>query len=132
MLTGIAFLSGAALFGVRLIHTSTSLRRLLTSAEQLLWGIITGWVIATLAAYFISSARGRLSYGPILVLTILLWTVSFALWFKSRNLPRLKEFRWKKIWRSEYLGIALVFTLFTPLYLLLFATHMFAPGAGGV
>ena len=132
MFTGIAFLSGAALLGVGLIRCFPGLRRLLNPAEQLLWGLVSGWVLTTFGAYCISRVLTRLSYGPMLAFTIVVWIFSLLLWFKPLQRIRREDLRLGKFWRSEYGGLALVLALFTPIYLRLFSTHMLAPEAGGV
>jgi hypothetical protein len=131
MFTGLAFLSGAALLGLGLIRSSI-LRRLLNPAEQLLWGLVSGWILTTLGAYCVARVRGGLSYGQMLVFTIVVWIFSLLLWFKPLQRIRREDLRLRTIWRPEYSGLGLVLALFTPIYLRLFSTHMLAPAAGGV
>src|SRR5882724_13457937 len=132
MFTGIAFLSGAALFGVGLIRCLPGLRRLLNPAEQLVWGLVSGWVLTTSGAYCISRVQTRLSYGPMLAFTIVVWIFSLLLRFKPLQRIRREGPRLGTFWRPEYGGLALVLALFTPIYLRLFSTHMLAPQADGV
>ena len=132
MLTGIAFLLGATLLGTGLVHASISLRRFLSFAEQILWGLVIGWLLTTLAIYCVARIEGRLHYGPVLVLTIFEWILALSLWFKLLRHVNLKENNLRTLWRRDYVGIVVLFTVFGLIYLHLFSTHMLAPAAGGI
>ena len=132
MLTGIAFLLGAALLGTGLVHASISLRRFLSFAEQILWGLVIGWLLTTLAIYCVARIEGRLHYGPVLVLTVFEWILALSLWFKLLRHVNSKENNLRALWRRDYVGIVVLFTVFGLIYLHLFSTHMLAPAAGGI
>jgi hypothetical protein len=130
MLMGIAFLAGAVLMGIGIVRSVEPLRRLLNHAEQVMWGLVIGWVVATLGAYFIARALGGLSFRPLLFFSIALWIAAALLWL--RTLRALGRLTLKTIWRTEYLGLTIVLGLFTPIYVRLFWTHMVQSRAGGI
>ncbi len=132
MLTGIVFLTGATFLGIGLVRRLAPLRALLNHAEQVMWGLVTGWMLSTLGAYFVARMLGRLSFRPMLALTVAIWTVALLLLIEPLRRVRRGTFRLKTLWRVEYGGLALVLALFAPVYVRLFATHMLAPGAEGI
>lgn len=127
MLTGILFLTGSALLGLAIIRC-TSLRSILNHAEQVIWGIVSGWMLTTLFAYFMARLLGQLTFRSLLWLILAVWLAAALLLFA--RLRQLKPSR--SLWQAEYGGLALVLALFAPIFLMLFATRMLAPGAGGV
>jgi hypothetical protein len=131
MLTGIAFLLGSALMGIGLVRRLSPLRRWLNHVEQLTWGMLAGWMLTTLGAYFLARILGHLSVGPMLGFTFAVWIIAAAL-----CVPTLRWIRsglaLTALWRAEYAGLALVVTLFAPIYLALFSTHLLEPGVDGI
>ena len=132
MLTAIVFLVGASLLGVGLVRRLSPLRALLNHAEQLLWGLVTGWMLTTLVAYFVARLVGRLSFKPTLIFVFVVWMAALLLWLGPVRRIWREGLRGRKLWRPEYGGLALVLALFSPIYLRLFATRMLAPGAEGI
>src|SRR6476469_3761863 len=102
MLTGIIFLLGATLLGIGLVRAIAPLRALLDHAEQAMWGLVTGWMLSTLGAYLISRLLGRLSYGPVLILEVVIWLTVVLLWFKPLRRALRNGFRGRANWRPEY------------------------------
>ncbi|HBB87957.1 MAG TPA: hypothetical protein DC047_10110 [Blastocatellia bacterium] len=132
MLTGIIFLLGATLVGIALVRAIGPLRVLLNHAEQVMWGLVTGWMLSTLAAYLISRVLGRLSFGPIFICAIVMWLAVAVLWFEPLRSAVRKGIRGRTIWRAEYGGLLIVLVLFAPIYVRLFASHMIQPGTEGI
>lgn len=131
MLTGIAFLVGAALLGTALVRLSP-LRRWLNHVEQATWGMVVGWMLTTLGAYLLARVLDRLSFRPMLGFTIAVWIGGAALWITTLRRIRREGLVLKTLWRTEYAGLALVVALFAPIYIQLFSTHMLQPGEAGV
>jgi hypothetical protein len=131
MLTGIAFLIGAALLGIAIVRCLPPLRRQLNHAEQSLWGMVVGWIFSTLAAYLIALYFGNLTFRSMLILTLIMWLVSVCLWLSSFKKLRSAD-SIRKLWRSDYGWLLLVAVLFAPIYLKLFNSHLLKTGAEGV
>ncbi|HEY8185483.1 MAG TPA: hypothetical protein VIF64_05415, partial [Pyrinomonadaceae bacterium] len=132
MLTAIAFLIGSALLGIGVINRTAPLRRLLNHVEQLLWGLVTGWMFTTLGAYFIARIVGRLSFKPILIFGFVVWIGALLLWLgRVRRIWR-EGLRWRNLWLPQYAGFVLVQALFAPIYIVLFKTRMLQPAAEGL
>lgn len=130
MLIGTIFLAGAVVVGMGIVRSVQPLRSLLNHAEQVLWGVVIGWVVSTLGAYFIARMLGGLSFRSLVFFAIALWIAAALL--SLRTLRKLRGLRLRTIWRTEYRGLAVVLGLFTPIYVRLFWTHMIQPRAGGV
>ena len=60
----ILFLCGSTLLGVCLVRRA--LRTLLDGIEQILWGTVVGWVVATAGVYFVARWQEQLSPRTIL------------------------------------------------------------------
>jgi hypothetical protein len=132
MLTGIIFLSGAALLGIGLVRRIGPLRRLLNHAEQVMWGLVTGWMLSALGAYFISRILGHLSFRPMLIFAVVIWLAVAVLWVQPMRRFVRQGLRGRKIWRAEYAGLLIVLLLFAVFYVRLFFTHLMQPGSDGV
>lgn len=132
MLTGIAFLLGSAVLGIGLVRLLPPLRRWLNPIEQATWGMVLGWMLTTLGAYFIARVLGRLSFGPMLGLTVVVWLIAAALWTPTVRQIRREGLAIRSLWRPEYAWPGLVVALFAPIYLRLFSSHMLEPGVAGV
>lgn len=131
MLTGIVFLVGASLLGIGLVRRLAPLRALLNHAEQLMWGVVIGWILTIYGAYLVARSLGSLSFRSLLVFTIATWIVAGLLWLSSLKQVGRRGFI-HSLWRAEYGWLVLVVALFAPFYLRLFATHMIEPGAEGI
>jgi hypothetical protein len=132
MLTGILFLLGATLLGIGLVRAIGPLRVLLNHAEQVMWGLVTGWMLSTLGAYLISRLLGRLSFRPILIFAILIWLVAVILWLNPLRRVALRGIQRQAIWRAEYGGLLIVLGLFAPIHIRLFSSHLIQPGPQGI
>lgn len=122
------FLIGAMLFGVALVRRAFGVWT--NHAEQILWGLVVGWILTTGATYWLARLFGRLSFDVVLVILIATWLVVIALWFPA--IKNLGSSRWlPRLWRGEYAHLALLLSFFTPLYSALFRTHMLQPHADG-
>jgi len=127
MLAGV-FLLGAALLGAGLVRRV--LRGALTGAEQVLWGTLVGWMLATLCVYALARWQGRLSLALMVVACAGAWAGAGAAWLGRGSGPR-------GAWRvgpfvRENAGLLAVLLLFAPVYVHLFWTHTLAPGEGGI
>src|SRR5687767_3161267 len=123
MFMAVAFLLGSAVLGVGIVNQTVILRRSLSHAEQILWGLVSGWIVTTLGAYLIARFAGRLSFGPLVAFTLVIWVVALLLLWRALRIPR-PNLSIKNLWRGEYACLALVLFLFAPFYIKLFASHM--------
>jgi len=125
-----AFLLGAALFGVGIV------RRVLSSAlnhvEQLFWGLITGWTLATVIGYGLARLAGGLSPPIIILVPLLVWLGAVACWLPTiRSLLRRKHSPGGIVWDRTYTPLAILLCIFIPIYVSLFASHMLQIRADG-
>jgi hypothetical protein len=132
MFTGTIFLLGAAALGIGLVRRVAVLRKLLNHAEQLMWGLVVGWMLSTLGAYFIARVLGRLSFRPMFIFAVVIWLAVALLWLQPLRRFVRQGFRGRKIWRAEYAGLLIVLLLFAVFYVRLFLTHAMQPGSDGV
>jgi hypothetical protein len=132
MLAGLTFLLGAALLGIGVVRRVGALRKLLNHAEQVMWGLVTGWILSTLGAYVLSRLLGRLSFRPMFIFGVVIWLAVAMLWLQPLLRVLREGFRGKAIWRTEYVGLVIVLPLFAVFYLRLFFTHLMQPGNDGV
>lgn len=132
-MTGTLFLVVSALFGAGVVRRVAPLRRVLDHAEQMMWGLVAGWMLTTLAAYFVARSLGRLSFAPMLCVACAVALAAAWLWLPTfRHVRRNGLPLARHLWRAQYACLALVLILFAPLYANLFSTHMMEPGASGV
>ncbi|HWN10814.1 MAG TPA: hypothetical protein VNO50_16360 [Pyrinomonadaceae bacterium] len=132
MLLGIAFLIGATLFGTGLVRRLPPLRRWLNHIEQATWGMVVGWMLTTIGAYLVARVLGRLSFGPTLGFTFVVWLSAAALWIRTLRRIQREGLAMRTLWRAEYAGLAFVVALFAPIYVRLFSSHLIEPGGAGV
>lgn len=130
MLIGIVFLAGAALLGTGIVRCAQPLRSLLNHLEQMMWGLVIGWIVSTLGAYGVARMAGGLSFRPLFFFAITLWIAAALLWLRS--VRQLSRFNLRTVWRTEYWVPTILLALFMPVYIRLFASHMMQPGAGGI
>src|SRR5215813_1622694 len=123
------FLSGSALLGVSLVRRA--LRHLLDGVEQCLWGVVTGWVLTTLAVFLIARREGQLSSRLVLWSTLAIWLVTSVLIFFELRHKRTFPGSVSKTF-SRYIGLAVLLVLLAPLYWNVLSAQVFKPGAGGV
>jgi hypothetical protein len=128
------FLVGSALFGACLTRRVT--RGALEAWERALWGTVAGWVLTALAAYAAARWQGRLTYATVAWVTLSVWACAALLCAPS--LARLCEtargagFKLRGRFGRRHAGLACVLAASAPVYWLLFSSHTFAPGEGGV
>jgi hypothetical protein len=129
------FLVGSALCGACL--TRRAARGALEVWERALWGIVAGWMLAALAAYAAARWQGRLTYATVVCVTALVWACAALL--VAPSLARLRgAVRWagfkelRGLLGRRHAGLASVLAASAPVYWLLFSSHTFARGEGGV
>ncbi len=72
------FCFGAALLGIYFVRRLFD--GILDEAEQILSGVIVGWIICVWCAYLLARAMGHLSYGAMLALTAIICVAAVYLW----------------------------------------------------
>jgi hypothetical protein len=127
MWLGIIFLTGTALLGVCL--TRRVMRGLLDVAEQVLWGTVVGWILATFCIYLWARWQGRLTHAQVVWIALAAWVIFAALLFRYR---RSRTVRLKDFWRPHFHGLVILLSCFAPVYWWLLHRHVFAPGPGGL
>jgi hypothetical protein len=146
----ILFLIGSALFGACLARRV--LRGAVSACEQVVWGLVAGWMAGGLVAYALARWQGRLTCAVVAWAALLLWAASAVLlaqglWSSRRASVAASSWRgWresvgslrlKELWARAFsvrgrVGLAAVLLLFAPVLWGLFSTHTFAQGEGGV
>src|SRR5262245_23003446 len=103
----ILFLLGSALLGIGVVRRA--LRNFLDNVEQLLWGVITGWILTSLGVYL--AARWQENLGSRLVLwsTIAIWIVVAIL--AVTEYRREESSRRTFSLETQYTGLAIVLIL---------------------
>src|SRR5215471_9056341 len=102
------FLIGSILMGVAVVKPVT--RNLLDPIERIVWGIVCGWLISTLGAYFVARWFGELTATQLFVVTIIVWLLAIAIlaWqWRSRASSPL----WPR-WQNHYTGLTIVLLIF--------------------
>lgn len=122
------FLIASALVGIRIVNLT--LGETLKKIEQFFFGIVVGWMASTVFAYGIASSFGRLSFGSMLALSLLIQLIAVAVWFPV--LRRTRRDVWKKFLRFDYIIPAFLLLLFAPLYYYMFSIRMFYPQDDGL
>lgn len=125
----ILFLSGSALLGVCLVRRTA--RGLLGGVEQILWGIVVGWIITAFGVYLLARWQGQLILRMVLWVTLITWLVAAV--------PLVMELR-RQRWslhsmldrNRRYLGLAFVLLLLAPVYWRLLSVQVFPHGDGGI
>ena len=127
-MTAAIFLIGAMLLGIGLVRRAFGAWT--NHAEQLLSGLIAGWILTTAVTYGFARLFGYLSIGVVLAVLVATWLAAILLWLSiirnvasSRLLPQF--------WHKDYAHLIALLCFFAPLYLGLFRTHMLQPGADG-
>ncbi|MBC7541349.1 MAG: hypothetical protein H7338_01315 [Candidatus Sericytochromatia bacterium] len=121
------FLVGAALMGMGLVHHLAGDH--LGRGEKGLWGLATGWMLGTGAAYSVALLQGRIAVPAQNLLVLGIYLAALALW-----VPILR--RWAD-WRplslpSDLPAIGLLFVYFLPVSIYLWSTRMFRPASDGL
>jgi hypothetical protein len=123
----ILFLCGSTLLGVCLVRRA--LRQLLDGIEQILWGAIVGWIIATLGVYCVARWQGQLSSRNVLWTTLAIWIVAAILIVIGRDWSNLRA----QFERSRaYTGLIVVLLVLAPIYWRLLSGQVFPRGEGGI
>ena len=124
----VIFLIGCAVLGICLVRRV--MRQLLDGAEQILWGIVVGWILTSVGVYLIARWRGELTSKLMIGATLSVWIVSaIMIVFEVRKPSRASSFF---VWQKKYVGLALVLIIFTPVYLRLLSLQVFAHRDGGI
>lgn len=123
----ILFLCGSTFLGVCLVRRV--LRELLDGIEQILWGTVVGWVLATLGVYFVARWQGQLSSRTVLWTTLAIWIIAAILIVVGRDWLDLRTLLDR---RHAYTGLILVLLVLVPVYWQLLSVQMFVPGEGGL
>ena len=120
------FLCGSTLLGVCLVRRA--LRELLDGIEQILWGTVAGWVLATFAVYFIARWQGQLTPKTVLWVTLAIWIAAILIVVRGhRSSVRAM---WDR--GGAYTGLMLVLLVLAPVYWRLLSVQMFPRGDGGL
>src|SRR4030095_13552890 len=129
MLLVLTFLGGSALLGVCLIHRC--FRDWLNAAEQVLWGIVVGWVVSAVVTYGVARWLGRLTASAVTWTTLVIWVCSVVLLLPSISHLSLKKIK-ALLSQKQFPYYLLLLCLFSPIYWQLFSSHFFARGADGI
>src|ERR1051326_1489104 len=117
-----AFLLGAAICGMGIVRRA--LPSALNHAEHILWGLVIGWSLATIAAYALARISGSLSVQAVLVLTAPLWLAAVVAWLPTiRHIGRGTYNLRSIAWKQSYTPLAIVLCIFALVYFCLFTTH---------
>ncbi len=123
----ILFLVGAAFVGIRIVNLT--LENTLTKLEQIFFGIVTGWIISTLAVYAAARAAGNLSYNWVFAASFFVQVIAVVIWLPV--LKRLRKNFWKSLFKLDYLVPIALLLVFAPLFYYLFSIRMFYADADG-
>lgn len=105
------------------------LRDLLDGIEQILWGTVVGWVLATLGVYCVARWQGQLSSRTVLWTTLAIWIVAAIVLLVGRVHLIVRALFER---RGAYTGLILVLLVLAPIYWQLLSVQMFARGEGGL
>ena len=125
----ILFLCGSTLLGVCLVRRA--LGKLLDGIEQILWGTVAGWVLATFGVYLVARWQGQLLPRTVLWTTLAIWIIAVIIFVVGRGRDR---FNVRALWdRSDaYTGLIVVLLVLAPIYWRLLSVQMFLRGDGGL
>ncbi len=123
----ILFLGASTLLGVCLVRRA--LRGLLDAIEQILWGTVVGWVLATLGIYLVARWEGQLSPRTVLWTTLAIWIIAAILVVAGRDhfIKRPLFDRWE-----VYTGLIILLLVLAPIYWRLLSVQAFPRGDGGI
>jgi hypothetical protein len=99
-----------------------------TVAEKILWGLVSGLMISTWAAYIVCRISGNISFIAMFSITVLTWITGAALSF--RDIKNIGSLDYKALLK-ENAPLILVLLLFLPVFLYFFLTGMFQPKPDG-
>src|SRR3954471_7172472 len=122
------FLLGAALLGVGLVRST--LRSLLTRAEQGLWGMVIGWAFVTAVTYITARLSGHLTIQSIWMPIVAAWIGIVALWCPTLSAWHTGG-KGIERWRRDELVLIALLCLFGFIYVPLFDSHMLKVGTDG-
>jgi hypothetical protein len=124
----ILFLVGSALLGAGCVRRL--LRDWLDEFEQLLWGVVVGWILTALGVYLTARWHGQLTFGLVFWATLAIWIIAAVLAvFEHIRSP------WSLPVRQgvqPYMGLTIVLILLAPFYWRLLSAQVFRPGPGGL
>ncbi|HEX5702989.1 MAG TPA: hypothetical protein VFX97_07300 [Pyrinomonadaceae bacterium] len=126
---GILLLAGSWLTGFAIVRRLASEH--FSLPQQILSGLVIGWVLSVALTYLAARAIGRLSFSLIIAATVVGWFVALALSFtKIRSLRT--HFERGFSWRREHTGLAFVLVVLAPIFWKVFSAQMFARDVDGV
>src|SRR5688572_15142191 len=126
---GILLLAGSWLTGFTIVRRLASEH--FSLPQQILSGLVIGWLLSTALTYLAARATGRLSFSLIIAATIVSWFVALALsltWIGSLRTHLARGFSWHR----EHTGLVLVLVVFAPIFWKVFSAQMFASDVNGV
>lgn len=123
----ILFLCGSTLLGVGLVRRV--LRELLDGIEQILWGTVVGWVLATVGVYFVARWQGQISSRTVLWTTLAIGIVGGIVLVAGRGRLSVRALFER---RAAYTGLMLVLLVLAPIYWRLLSVQMFSRGEDGL
>ena len=129
---GAIFLIGSALLGVSVMHRV--FRGLVGLCEQVLWGIVSGWMMGVLVAYALARFQGRLAAGTTAVATVLILLAGGAVSYRSLKqiATSIRSFDRSRLRTVESIGLGIVLVTFCPVLWWLFSSHTFLSGSDGI
>jgi hypothetical protein len=116
------FLLAAALIGIAAMRIFAS--AILNIAEQMVSGIIVGWMMATTATYAVAAMRRALSRELVVVVTITALAVAMAACLFAIKRDRRAASGGPSMHRAECVSLVLLLAAFLPIYCALFRTRM--------
>lgn len=123
----ILFLCGSTLLGVCLMRRA--LGELLDGIEQILWGTVVGWVLATFGVYLVARWQGQLLPRTVLWTTLAIWIIAAIIFVVGRE-----RFKLRALWGGSdaYTGLIVVLLVLAPIYWRLLSVQMFLRADGGL
>lgn len=126
---GILLLAGSWLTGFTIVRRLAS--EYFSLAQQILSGLVIGWVLSVALTYAAARAIGKLSISLVVAATVLSWAIGLALSFRRLGSFR-RHFARGLSWRREHTGLMIVLVVLAPIFWKVFSAQMFAPGGNGI
>src|SRR5687767_6442200 len=126
---GILLLAGSWLIGFAIVRRLAG--EYFSLPQQILSGLVIGWVLSVALTYFAARAIGRLSFSLIIAATVVSCIVALALsftWIGSLRTHLERGFSWHR----EHTGLLFVLVILAPVFWKVFSAQMFASDVNGV
>ncbi len=126
---GILLLAGSWLTGFTIVRRLASEH--FSLSQQILSGLVIGWLLSVALTYFAARAIGRLSFSLIIAAAVVSWLVALALsftWIGSLRTHFTRGFSWHR----EHTGLVFVLVVLAPIFWKVFSAQMFASDVNGV